>query len=82
MKDGTATGSFPWCRNRREAPRKAAKTALFEAAKRREAGAVRAIATTLPALARATDAKGKSLGEKDGTRVAAAMLAPIASRNR
>lgn len=68
---------------------KATKTALFEAAKRWEAGAVRTIATTLPSLARATDAKGRtalhvacavdpkgtSLGEKDGTRTAAALLA-------
>jgi len=68
---------------------KVTKTTLFEAAKRWEAGAVRAIATTFPALARATDAKGRTalhlacavdpksklLGEKDGTRTAAALLA-------
>jgi ankyrin repeat protein len=68
---------------------KATKTALFDAAKQWEAGAVRTIVTTLPALATATDPKGrtalhiacavdpkgKSLGEKDGTRTAAALLA-------
>jgi ankyrin repeat protein len=68
---------------------KATKTALFEAAKRWEAAAVRAIATTLPSLVTATDPRGrtalhiacavdpkdKSLGEKDGTRTAAALLA-------
>ena len=68
---------------------KATKTALFEAAKRWEAAAVRTIATTLPSLVAATDPKGrtalhiacavdpkgKALGEKDGTRTAAALLA-------
>ena len=68
---------------------KATKTALFEAAKRWEAAAVRTIATTLPSLVSATDPKGrtalhiacavdpkgKALGEKDGTRTAAALLA-------
>lgn len=68
---------------------KATKTALFEAAKRWEAGAVRTIVTLLPALAQATDpkgrtalhvacavdSKGKALGEKDGTRTVAALLA-------
>lgn len=68
---------------------KATKTALFDAAKRWEAGAVRTIATTLPSLATATDPKGRTalhiacavdpkgsaLGEKDGTRTAAALLA-------
>lgn len=68
---------------------KATKTALFEAARSWEAGAVRVIATAMPSLAKATDPrgrtalhiacavdpKGKSLGEKDGTRTAAALLA-------
>jgi hypothetical protein len=68
---------------------KATKTALFEAAKRWEAAAVRTIATTLPSLVAATDPrgrtalhvacavdpKGKALGEKDGTRTVAALLA-------
>lgn len=68
---------------------RATKTALFEAAKRWEAGAVRVIATAMPSLALATDPKGRtalhiacavdpkgaSLGEKDGTRTAAALLA-------
>ncbi len=68
---------------------KATKTALFEAAKIWEAGAVRAIVAALPSLAGATDPKGrtalhiacavdprgKTLGEKDGTRTAAALLA-------
>jgi uncharacterized protein len=68
---------------------KATKTALFEAAKRWEAAAVRTIATTLPSLVTATDPrgrtalhiacavdpKGKLLGEKDGTRTVAALLA-------
>ncbi len=68
---------------------KATKTALFEAAKRWEVAAVRTIATTLPSLVTATDPKGRTalhiacavdpkgtaLGEKDGTRTAAALLA-------
>ncbi len=68
---------------------RATKTALFEAAKRWEAGAVRVIATAMPSLALATDPKGRTalhiacavdpkgagLGEKDGTRTAAALLA-------
>ena len=68
---------------------RATKTALFEAAKRWEAGAVRVIATAVPSLAHATDPKGrtalhiacavdpkgKALGEKDGTRTVAALLA-------
>lgn len=68
---------------------RATKTALFEAARRWEAGAVRVIATAMPSLAQATDPKGRtalhvacavdprtaSLGEKDGTRTAAALLA-------
>lgn len=68
---------------------RATKTALFEAARRWEAAAVRTIATRLPSLAAATDPrgrtalhiacavdpKGKALGEKDGTRTAAALLA-------
>ena len=68
---------------------KATKTALFEAAKAWEAGAVRAIVTAAPALARAADAKGRTalhiacavnpksgkLGENDGIRTVAALLA-------
>ncbi len=68
---------------------KATKTALFDAAKRWEAGVVRVIVTALPDLAKATDPKGRTalhiacavdpksehLGEKDGTRTAAALLA-------
>lgn len=68
---------------------KATKTALFEAAKRWEAAAVRTIATTLPSLVAATDPKGRTalhiacavdpkgkvLGERDGTRTVAALLA-------
>jgi ankyrin repeat protein len=68
---------------------KATKTALFEAARRWEVTAVRTIATMLPSLVAATDPKGRTalhiacavdpkgraLGEKDGTRTAAALLA-------
>src|SRR6185503_11212601 len=68
---------------------KATKTALFEAAKRWEAGAVRVILAAMPALAKATDPKGRTalhiacavdpkggkLGEKDGTKTVAALLA-------
>jgi hypothetical protein len=76
---------------------KATKTALFDAAKRWEAAAVRVIATTLPELVKASDAKGRTalhiacavnpkgdpksgkhgekLGEKDGTKTVAALLA-------
>jgi ankyrin repeat protein len=68
---------------------KATKTALFEAARRWEVAAVRTIATMLPSLVAATDPKGRTalhiacavdpkgraLGEKDGTRTAAALLA-------
>src|SRR5262245_56767396 len=68
---------------------KATKTALFDAAKRWEAAAVRVIATAVPALAQAADPKGRTglhiacavdpkgvkLGEKDGTRTVAALLA-------
>ena len=68
---------------------KATKTALFDAAKRWEAAAVRVIATAVPALAQATDPKGRTalhiacavdpksgkLGEKDGTKTVAALLA-------
>ena len=68
---------------------KATKTALFEAAKRWEAAAVRVIVGAVPALVKATDPKGRmalhmacavdpksgKLGEKDGIRTAAALLA-------
>lgn len=68
---------------------KATKTALFDAAKRWEAGAVRVIAGTVPALVKATDPKGRmalhmacavdpksgKLGEKDGIKTVAALLA-------
>jgi hypothetical protein len=68
---------------------KATKTALFDAAKRWEAAAVRVIATTLPELVKASDPKGRTalhiacavnpkgekLGERDGTKTVAALLA-------
>ncbi len=68
---------------------KATKTALFDAAKRWEAGAVRVIVGAVPALATARDLKGRqalhmacavdpksgNLGEKNGTKTAAALLA-------
>jgi uncharacterized protein len=68
---------------------KATKTALFDAAKRWEAGAVRVIVGAVPALAKATDPKGRTalhlacavdsksgnLGEKNGTKTVAALLA-------
>ena len=68
---------------------RATKTALFDAAKRWEAGAVRVILEALPSLAKASDPKGRTalhiacavdprgdkLGEKDGTKTVAALLA-------
>src|ERR687898_437369 len=68
---------------------KATKTALFDAAKRWEAAAVRVIVGAMPALVKATDPKGRmalhiacavdpkgeKLGEKDGIKTAAALLA-------
>jgi ankyrin repeat protein len=68
---------------------KASKTARFDAAKRWEAGAVRVIVGAVPALAKATDPKGRTalhlacavdpksgnLGEKNGTKTVAALLA-------
>ena len=66
---------------------KATKSALFEAAKRWEAGAVRTIATTLPSLTAATDPKGRTalhiacavppgpgLGEPNGIATVTALL--------
>jgi ankyrin repeat protein len=69
---------------------KATKTALFDAAKRWEAALVRVIVTAVPELAKAGDPKGRTalhiacavdpkkgekLGERDGTKTAAALLA-------
>ncbi len=67
---------------------RATKTALFDAAKRWEAAAVRVIVAAMPSLAKATDAKGRTAlhiacavdpkdgkaAEKDGTKTAAALI--------
>lgn len=68
---------------------KATKAALFESARRWEAGVVRVIVTAVPSLAKLRDAKGRTalhiacavdpksekLGERNGTKTVAALLA-------